>query len=453
LKTYPLRDFVNRVLLVRLGVAAIAAAFITGAITYAVQQERLEQQVVEIGRQGISGLIRRVMDIVEQQQVPPLAALHQILASAAEAPVAYRSDRFAFVQFYDRSGTVLAEESKAGSRTEEAAKTWAAARPFDFPAAGEAEAEMRRTADGLFVYSAMPLVDRMGSVRGYARGLFAVSAETVEAMRGAVLRTVLFVLAIVFGVTAILYPIIRHLARRLADYSTNLLEANLETLAVLGSAIAKRDADTDGHNYRVSLYAARLGEKIGLGAAEMRGLIKGSFIHDVGKIGIPDAILLKPGRLDEQEFRVMQTHVGLGVDIVRRASWLSDSVPVVAAHHEKFGGGGYPLGARAQEIPLTARIFAIADVFDALTSERPYKKPLGLEETLKILEEGRGAHFDPALLDAFAAIARELYEKYAGHEGDSLRAELIAVVDRYFSAGMETLRYGNAESPGALRRS
>lgn len=149
----------------------------------------------------------------------------------------------------------------------------------------------------------------------------------------------------------------------------------------------------------------------------------------------------------------MQTHVGLGVDIVRRASWLSDSVPVVAAHHEKFGGGGYPLGARAQEIPLTARIFAIADVFDALTSERPYKKPLGLEETLKILEEGRGAHFDPALLDAFAAIARELYEKYAGREGDSLRAELISVVDRYFSAGMETLRYGNAESPGALRRS
>jgi HD-GYP domain-containing protein (c-di-GMP phosphodiesterase class II) len=164
----------------------------------------------------------------------------------------------------------------------------------------------------------------------------------------------------------------------------------------------------------------------------MRGLIKGSFIHDVGKIGIPDAILLKPGRLDEEEYRVMQTHVELGADIVRRASWLRDSVPVVAAHHEKFGGG-YPSGARAQDIPLTARIFAIADVFDALTSERPYKKPLALDETLKILEQGRGVHFDPEL-DAFAAISSGLHGKYAGREGVDLQQELVAVVDRYFSA-------------------
>jgi HD-GYP domain-containing protein (c-di-GMP phosphodiesterase class II) len=174
----------------------------------------------------------------------------------------------------------------------------------------------------------------------------------------------------------------------------------------------------------------------------MRGLIKGAFIHDVGKIGISDAILLKPGRLDEEEYRVMQTHVGLGVDIVRRASWLRDSVPVVAGHHEKFAGGGYPRGARAEGIPLTARIFAIADVFDALTSERPYKEPLTLEETLKILEQGRGVHFDPELLDAFAAIAPELYEKYAGREGEALRKQLVEVVERYFSSGMETLLYG-----------
>ena len=180
-----------------------------------------------------------------------------------------------------------------------------------------------------------------------------------------------------------------------------------------------------------------------MGADDMRGLIKGSFIHDVGKIGIPDAILLKPGRLDEEEYRVMQTHVDLGVDIVRRASWLRDSVPVVAGHHEKFGGGGYPQGARAGDIPLMARIFAIADVFDALTSERPYKKPLALEDTLKILEQGRGAHFDPNLLDAFAAIAPELHRKYAGREGSGLREELVAVVDRYFSAGMESLQYGD----------
>lgn len=452
MKTYPLRVFVKRVLLIRLGVATVVIALLTGGITYFVQQERLEQQVVDIGLQGISVLTRRVVDIIEQQRIKPLAALHQVLATTAETPGTYRSGRFIFVQFYDRSSTVFAEESTAGSRVHEAAKGLAETRPFVFLEAGQIETETIRIPDGLWVYSVMPLADRQGSVRGYARGVFAVSAETAAEMRGAVLRSVLMVGAIVVGVAAILYPVILHLTRRLADYSTNLLGANLETLAVLGSAIAKRDADTDAHNYRVSLYAARLGEKTRLRAADMRGLIKGSFIHDVGKIGIPDAILLKPGRLDEKEFRVMQTHVELGVDIVRRASWLRDSIPVVAGHHEKFSGGGYPRGARAEEIPLAARIFAIADVFDALTSERPYKKPLGFEDTMKILEQGRGSHFDPALLDAFAAIARDLYEKYAGHEGDRLRQELVAVVDKYFSAGMESLHYDDEGRPGSGRR-
>jgi HD-GYP domain-containing protein (c-di-GMP phosphodiesterase class II) len=140
----------------------------------------------------------------------------------------------------------------------------------------------------------------------------------------------------------------------------------------------------------------------------------------------------------------MQTHVPLGVEIVRRASWLRDGVPVVAGHHERFGGGGYPNDARAQEIPLSARIFAIADVFDALTSQRPYKKSLGFEETMKILDQGRGSHFDPELLDAFAVVAPELYRKYAGREGVDLRQELVAMVDKYFSAGMESLRYGGS---------
>jgi len=450
LKTYPLRVFVKRVLLIRLGSAMMALALITGVITYFVQRDRVEQQVVDNGRQGINALTHRVMDIAERDQITPLAALLQVLKSGTDSPVAYRAGRFVWVQFYERSGTVVAEVSVPDFPVADA-KALAEKRPFAFPGSAQAEAEMQRIGGHPFVFAVIPIADRQGSVKGYARGAFAVSPESAAEMRGAVLRSVLVVVAIIFGVTAILYPVILHLMRRLADYSTNLLDANLETLAVLGSAIAKRDADTDAHNYRVSLYAARLGEKIGLGADDMRGLIKGSFIHDVGKIGIPDAILLKPGRLDEEEYRVMQTHVGLGVDIVQRASWLRDSVPVVAGHHEKFGGGGYPRGDQAEDIPLAARIFAIADVFDALTSERPYKKPLSLDETMKILEQGRGAHFDPNLLDAFAVIAPELHTKYAGREGDDLRQELVVVVDQYFSAGMESLVYGGAAA-GTLGR-
>ena len=441
MKTYPLRVFVKRVLLIRLGIATVAIALLTGGITYFVQQDRLERQVVDIGRQGISTLTRRVMTLIQDQKAELLDALHQALLAGAESPATFRTGRFVFVQFYSRSGNVFAEESASGHGMLAPATTLMVARPFSFPEAGQAEAETIRTGAGLLVFSAMPLTDHQGGVRGYVRGVFAVSAETAGEMRGAVLSSVVMLVAIVFGVTAILYPVILHLTRRLADYSTSLLDANLETLVVLGSAIAKRDADTDAHNYRVSLYAVRIGESIGLVTAKMRELIKGSFIHDVGKIGIPDAILLKPGRLDEEEYRVMQTHVDLGVDIVRRASWLRDSVSVVAGHHEKFNGGGYPLGARAEEIPLTARIFAIADVFDALTSERPYKKPLGFEETMKVLQQGRGEHFDPALLDAFAAIARDLHGKYACREGDDLRQELVEVVDKYFSSGMETLLY------------
>jgi HD-GYP domain-containing protein (c-di-GMP phosphodiesterase class II) len=449
MKSYPLRVFVKRVLLIRLGAAALVLALITGVITYFVQRDRVEQQVVDIGRQGATALVNRVMDTAEQQQIKPVEALHQVLATNAGSPATLRSGRFVFVQFYSRSGTVFAEESAEESGAVETAKTLAEARPFIFPEAGQVNAETQRIQGRLSVYTAVPLTERQGSVKGYARGVFAVSDATAAEMKSAILRSALIVVAIVFGVAAILYPVILSLMRRLADYSTNLLDANLETIAVLGSAIAKRDADTDAHNYRVSLYAARLGEKIGLGAEDMRGLIKGSFIHDVGKIGIPDAILLKPGRLDEEEFRIMQTHVEKGIEIVTRASWLRDSVAVVAAHHEKFGGGGYPNDARAQEIPLSARIFAIADVFDALTSQRPYKKPLGFEETMKILDQGRGSHFDPALLDAFAAIARELYEKFAGREGAGLRQELVAMVDKYFSAGMESLQYGSGAVAGS----
>ncbi len=445
MKTYPLRVFVQRVLLIRLGAATLAIALATGAITFFVQRGWIEQQVVDNGRQGINALTHRVMDIAEKNQITPIAALHQVLTSGSDSPAVYRAGRFVWAQFYDRAGAVVAEVSVPESPAV-AAKAFAEKRPFAFPEAAQAEAEMQRIGDQPFVFAAMPIADRQGAVKGYARGAFAVSPESAAEMRSAVLRSVMMVVAIVFGVTAILYPVILHLMRRLADYSTNLLDANLETLAVLGSAIAKRDADTDAHNYRVSLYAAQLGEKIGLGADDMRGLIKGSFIHDVGKIGIPDAILLKPGRLDEEEYRIMQTHVGLGVDIVQRASWLRDSVPVVSGHHEKFGGGGYPRGDGAEDIPLTARIFAIADVFDALTSERPYKKPLTLEETLKILEQGRGVHFDPKLLDVFAVIAPGLYEKYAGREGSGLREELVSVVDRYFSAGVESLHYGGSTS-------
>ena len=273
-----------------------------------------------------------------------------------------------------------------------------------------------------------------------ADGLFAFSAETIGVFRKRASRSALGIVLAVLLTTAILYPVILRLTRRVVDFSVRLLEANLETLETLGNAIARRDDDADAHNYRVTILSARIGEEVGLPPATMRALIKGAFLHDVGKIGIPDRILQKPGRLDPEEFDVMKTHVEQGHEIVSRSSWLQDALRVVLFHHEKVAGEGYPNGVAGEEIPVTARIFAIADVFDALTSKRPYKDPLTFEQAMETLQEGRGIHFDAALLDVFSRIARPLYERFGGKD-EVPREELAEIVRIWFQERMDSLEY------------
>lgn len=432
----------RRVLVVRIGVATAIIAVGVAAAAYVSQRARLEREVADLGRRGVATLVERVRNVMDRERIDVVSALREIVGRG-EQPVVYRAGRFVLFQVYDRSSTVLVE-GVAGDQPDIAqVRTFMVSQPLAFPDAGRDHVQAARVDDRLLVYTVIPILDRGGSVAAFARGMFAVSPEVAEQMRWTILLNVFFAVAIVVGVAALLFPVILHLTRRLADYSTHLLDANLETLSVLGSAIAKRDSDTDAHNYRVSLYSARIGQAMGLSRVEMQTLIKGSFLHDVGKIGIPDAILLKPGRLDENEFTVMQSHVEKGVDIVQRSSWLRDGIAVAGYHHEKYGGGGYPHNLRGEDIPIAARIFAVADVFDALTSARPYKKPLDFEEAMELLEQGRGKHFDPTILDAFAKIARGLHERYAGREGEDLRQELADLVAEYFSAGMETLRYGS----------
>jgi putative nucleotidyltransferase with HDIG domain len=239
--------------------------------------------------------------------------------------------------------------------------------------------------------------------------------------------------AIVVVTTLLIYPVIQRLLTRLADLSEQLLDANLATLSLLGAAIAKRDSDTDAHNYRVTLYSLHLGEAAGLADADMQALLKGAFLHDVGKIGIRDAVLLKPARLTAEEFDVMRTHVDHGLEMVRRSAWLADAAQVVGSHHEKVDGSGYPSGKRWDEIPIAARIFAIVDVFDALTSRRPYKEPLAFDEAVELLRQGRDTHFDGTLLDRFLAIAPDLYQRYGGREDQGIKDELGELARRQFS--------------------
>jgi HD-GYP domain-containing protein (c-di-GMP phosphodiesterase class II) len=171
---------------------------------------------------------------------------------------------------------------------------------------------------------------------------------------------------------------------------------------------------------------------MGLMGSTMQALIAGSFLHDVGKIGIPDAILLKPGRLDDAEFVVMRTHVEQGEEIVTGMGWLDGANAVVAGHHEKWNGTGYPRNIKGEEIPLAARIFAVADVFDALCSKRPYKDPMGFEEAMSILEKDTGSHFDPSVMEVFRPMADEIFNRLANRSESDARKLLEDLVRSHF---------------------
>ena len=171
-----------------------------------------------------------------------------------------------------------------------------------------------------------------------------------------------------------------------------------------------------------------------LGAGTVPGVAVTSLVR---ALLVKSAVLLKPGRLDEEEFNTMKTHVDHGLDIVARSQWLDDAADVVGYHHEKFDGSGYPEGRSGESIPIGARIFAIADVFDALASRRPYKEPFSFEETMQILHEGRGTHFDPRLLDSFTEIAKGLYGHLVGRDDPGLRQEVDVTIQRYFSVDLD----------------
>lgn len=286
--------------------------------------------------------------------------------------------------------------------------------------------------DTPMVYVSLPVTNESGKKVARVDGLFVLSDEAIKDARIGILRAVIATLFIVLVSVAMIYPVMVRLFFQISRLTKDLLHSNLEILQVLGSAIAKRDSDTDAHNYRVTLFSVALAERVGLPEQDMRPLIKGAFLHDVGKIGIRDEILLKSGKLDADEFEIMKTHVTHGLDIIGRSKWLEDARDIVGGHQERYDGNGYCNGLKAGKIPLGARIFAIADVFDALTSKRPYKEPFSLDKSMEILREGDGTHFDSKLLDAFLEIAPELYENLSGIENDKIKQILAEVIDRYF---------------------
>jgi len=200
---------------------------------------------------------------------------------------------------------------------------------------------------------------------------------------------------------------LRESSARLSLTVEELYRTYRSTLAALGAALDVRDAETKGHSERVVAYSLRLGRQLKLSEKEMIALEQGALLHDIGKIGVPDAILLKPGKLTPQEWEKMRMHTIIGVKIIKDIDFLQGAIPVVGQHHEHWDGSGYSNGLKGEEIALNARIFAVADTIDAMTSDRPYRKALPLEVVEKELRKYCGTQFDPMVVDAFLQIPYE----------------------------------------------
>jgi putative two-component system response regulator len=187
----------------------------------------------------------------------------------------------------------------------------------------------------------------------------------------------------------------------------SLENAYRSTLKALTAALETRDSETHGHSERVVSYSLRLGREYGLSREEMKSLEFGSLLHDIGKIGVPDSILRKPAKLTEEEWVRMREHPMHGQQILRGIEFLQGAARVVAQHHEKWDGSGYPLGLREEDIDVCARIFSVADAFDAITSDRVYRQGKSYEAAVAELDEWAGRQFDPQVVKAFHRVPRE----------------------------------------------
>ncbi|MBC8459302.1 MAG: two-component system response regulator [Deltaproteobacteria bacterium] len=205
--------------------------------------------------------------------------------------------------------------------------------------------------------------------------------------------------------------------------------ASLDTIYRLSRAAEYKDEDTGAHILRMSHYSAAVARQMGLNQKTVESILYSAPMHDVGKIGAPDRILLKPGKLDADEWKIMKQHATIGGKILAGsdAGFIKLAEVIALTHHEKWDGSGYPRGLKGSKIPLAGCVTAIADVFDALTSKRPYKEAFSLEKSYGIIREGRGNHFDPDVVDAFFSVKDEILaikDKYRD-EHESLLVQMV----------------------------
>lgn len=212
---------------------------------------------------------------------------------------------------------------------------------------------------------------------------------------------------------------IKRINEKLEDSKEQLEQAYLDMVQTLRYTVEAKDSYTRGHSDRVSEYSVLIGEKLGLPAEQIKTLRIGGLFHDIGKIGIPDSILLKPAKLTDEEYSQIKNHPSIGAHILGSAAIFQDIIPIVKHHHERYDGNGYPSKLKGEEIPYLARIAAVADTFDAMTSRRSYRGPIEVEHVKEEIKRCEGTQFDPQIAEVFIEILnndfdkiKEIQEKY-----------------------------------------
>ena len=412
---------IHRIVLRRLVAAWLIVSVLIGGIAYYVESEKIDEAIVALAASQAKDFAPEGLDTGKHSP--------EELAKLSQQAESFVRHNFVVIEIYDRDKKRIIEAvNPKYAHIENQLKQF----KHQFPIDNSSHYEKYYIGEDTVVQVLVPLPSKLGGNTGFFEGVFVVDRDTLANFRNQLWHTLGAVLIAVLATSLLLYPVIISLNRNVVRFSQEVLKGNLEIASVLGAAIAKRDSETGDHNFRVTLYAIKLGEACGLEATAMRQLILGAFLHDVGKIGFSDNILLKPGKLTDEEFVTMRTHVALGVDIVAKSDWLQGAREVIEGHHEKFDGRGYLRGLKGDEIPLNARIFAIVDVFDALTSRRPYKEPMSLATTLSIIQNDAGTHFDPKLVMHFIDIAPAMHASIGQAGEHELSEKLREQAMHYF---------------------
>jgi len=434
---------ITKSLFIRIALVSIVLAIVFSLVVVYLEGDRISHAVSSDAREGAQRFIQQTSELFDQINESNLKLLQKKARDFVETRRASRLGHFVESRLFDPDGKLLIQITDDEYPDIKAVQAELDSVDQVVTSSSPIVTNVVHISGRPYLFVSFPLFGNTQKNVGYLRGMFAPSKAILEERDKRIARTIFSVILVVFLTALFLYPIVHLLIKRVLKLSRGLLDSNLEIITVLGSAIAKRDSDTDSHNYRVTIYAVKIAERLGLPTTQIQSLIKGSFLHDVGKIGIRDNILLKPGKLDKAEFDIMKEHVNHGVDITQRAEWLSDAVDVISHHHEKFDGSGYPQGLSGDDIPINARIFAIVDVFDALTSQRPYKAAFTITESLQILEQGRNKHFDPHILDSFNNIASALHSEFTKCDADHLKKVLHQIKRQYFVFGASVEEHKN----------